>query len=72
MLYVSSTQADKENNGTLNTWVFNYEMGANCNELILTDTNDGSVEIYQITSLTRTELILINEDGEETKLVKVI
>jgi len=47
MLYVSSTQADKENNGTLNTWVFNYEMGANCNELI-------------------------NEDGEETKLVKVI
>jgi len=48
------------------------EMGANCNELILTDTNDGSVEIYQITSLTRTELILINEDGEETKLVKVI
>ena len=72
MLYVSSTQADKENNGTLNTWVFNYEMRANCNELILTDTNDGSVEIYQITSLTRTELILINEDGEETKLVKVI
>jgi len=72
MLYVSSTQADKENNGTLSTWIFNYEIGSNCDELRLTDTNDGSVEVYQITSLTRTELILINEDGEETKLVKVI
>ena len=41
-------------------------------KLTLTDTTDGSVEVYQITSLKRTELILINEDGEETRLVKVI
>ncbi len=72
MLYVSSTQADKENNGTLSTWIFNYEIESSCDELTLTDTNDGSLEVYQITSLTRTELILVNEQGEETKLVKVI
>ncbi len=72
MLYVSSTQADKENNGTLSTWIFNYEIGSNCDELILTDTNDGSVVVYQFASHSRTELILINANGEETNLVKVI
>ena len=38
MLYVSSTQADKENNGTLSTWIFDYEIGSNCDELTFITT----------------------------------
>lgn len=35
------------------------------NGTYMTDTNDSSVVGYQITSLSRTELILINENGEK-------